>query len=258
LLSLLPQNLPLCKLYKDEQLLANRSQDVQLVNSQVQASEGSGAAPNSAELAEIRVTKRQRLHDSCDRDSNASLFDRYDILSHVFSYAGGGDHLYTGGVSKSWRGRYIRYCVRTSASSHDVELVSNGRSVLMTEARLQLALLSGLTVTDWRFDTLQKAAVICYCSLEPEKVMTLLRVHGVPWDTELCCSAAGYDKLALLQWLRSLSCPWEADAVLCDASRYGSVAMLEWLLTVTAPWSYHVKLDMLAEAGCSNGLAVVK
>jgi hypothetical protein len=243
---------------QDEQLLMNRSEEAQLVKSQVRASESSGAAPNSAELVEILVTKRQRLHDSCGTDSDASLFDRDDLLNHVFSYVGGGDHLHTGGVSKSWRDRYIHYCVRTSVCSHDAKLVTDGRSVLMTKARLQQVLRSGLTVAGWTFDKMQKAALVCECSLEPEKVMALLRAHGVPWSTMLCNSAAFCNKLALLQWLHSHSCPWEADRVPRYASRHGSVAMLEWLWTVTAPWSYHVKLDMLVEAGCSNELAAVK
>jgi hypothetical protein len=128
----------------------------------------------------------------------------------------------------------------------------------MTESRLQLALSSGLTVTDWTFATSKKAKLICYHSLEPEKAIALLRVHGVPWSTMLCAGAAYFNNLTLLQWLHSHSCPWHAPAVLNHAGAYGSVAMLEWLSTVTDPWSSQVKLSMLQAAGCHSNLPTTK
>jgi hypothetical protein len=88
--------------------------------------------------------KRQHLHGS-----SASLLDRDDLLDYVFSYVGGGDHLYTGGVSRKWRGRYMQYCAQNSSSEFDVKLATRHRSVLITESRLQLALSNGLTVEGW-------------------------------------------------------------------------------------------------------------
>jgi hypothetical protein len=104
----------------------------------------------------------------------------------------------------------------------------------MTESRLQLALSSGLSVAGWTFSSHSHVELMCNFSLEPEKVLTLLRLHGVPWDTELCNGAAYYNKLPLLQWLHTHSCPWD-ELVLVHSSARGSVAMLEWLSTVTAP-----------------------
>jgi hypothetical protein len=54
------------------------------------------------------------------------------------------------------------------------------------------------------------AEFICRQSAEPELVITVLRLHGVPWDEGLCVFAALMSKLQLLQWLRSSSCPWHA------------------------------------------------
>eukprot|EP00953_Heterococcus_sp_UTEX-ZZ885_P007512 4544-Heterococcus_DN1.PRE.1 len=126
------------------------------------------------------------------------------------------------------------------------------------ESRLQLALSSGLALNNWTCDGVIHTALICKRSLEPEKVMALLRVHGVPWSTMLCIGAASFNKLALLKWLHAHSCPWEADHVLRLASMGGNLAMLEWLLTVTAPWSPDLKLNMLVDAGLYNKLAVMK
>jgi hypothetical protein len=130
----------------------------------------------------------------------------------------------------------MQYCAsQTVTSDGDDKLLTRHRSVLMTENRLQLALRSGLVVTDWTFDTWSEADLICIHSLEPAKVMKLLRVHGVPWSTQLCHGAAFYSKLVLLQWSHTHSCPWNELEVLHAASAGGSIATLEWLVTVTLP-----------------------
>jgi hypothetical protein len=101
----------------------------------------------------------------------------------------------------------------------------------MSASRLQLALSSRISVKDWNMKS--DAEMMCKLSTEPEQVMTVLRLHGVPWDELLCSYAAVTANLSLLQWLRSSSCPWVEYGVLCNAGRGGSVAVLEWLLAVT-------------------------
>jgi hypothetical protein len=88
--------------------------------------------------------------------------------------------------------------------------------------------------------------------------MTLLRLHGVPWDANLCSYAAFLCKLPLLQWLHSNECPMDEQRVLRNASRGGSVGTLEWLLTVTAPWSDSTKAEMLKRAAWCGKLATAQ
>jgi hypothetical protein len=40
----------------------------------------------------------------------AAPLDKDEVLDNVFGYVGGGDHLYVGGVSRRWRGRYMQFC----------------------------------------------------------------------------------------------------------------------------------------------------
>jgi hypothetical protein len=168
--------------------------------------------------------KRQRLQTSSKAESP---LERDDFLDYVFSFVGGGDHLYIGGVSRRWRGRYIQHCVQSSTAEVDGKLVTRHRCVVTTESRPQLALSGSMRVEGWTFNKVPQAALICVHSLEPEKVMTLFRVHGVPWSTTLCDGAAHCNKLALLQWLQSHSCLWAPHRVLRFASMHGTVAMLE-------------------------------
>jgi hypothetical protein len=232
----------------ENELLTNRTAELQRCNELLPAtSEPLAAATDSS--------KRQCLHSSSNVEAP---LDRDDILDDVFSFVGGGDHLYTGGVCRRWRGRYMQYCAQNCLYKQRKKLVTRHRSAMITESRLQLALSSGLTLKNWTCDSVIHTALICKRSLEPEKVMALLRVHGVPWSTMLCIGAASFNKLALLKWLHAHSCPWKADHVLRLASMGGNLAMLEWLLTVTAPWSPDLKLNMLVDAGCDNQFAVMK
>jgi hypothetical protein len=153
------------------------------------------AASHQAGGAAVGSSKRQR-----PQFSSVVPLDKDDILDDVFSCVGGGDHLYIGGVSRRRRGRYIQYCARDSSAEINGKLVTRHCNVLITESRLRLALSSGLIVQGWTFDKQTYAQAICEYSLELEKVMTLLRVHGAPWSTEMCNGAAFCNKLALLQW----------------------------------------------------------
>jgi hypothetical protein len=43
-------------------------------------------------------------------DSSRSPLDDDEILDTVFSYVGIGDYIYTGAVSRRWKGRYTKLC----------------------------------------------------------------------------------------------------------------------------------------------------
>jgi hypothetical protein len=132
------------------------------------------------------------------------------------------------------------------------------RSALISANRLKLALQCGLSVKKWSMEKTTYTDAIGLHLVEPQQVMALLRLHGVPWDTMLCSNAALHSKLPLLQWLRRSSCPWNEVDVLCNASRDGSVPVLEWLLTVTGKWTDSVKVEMLNHAAWCNKLDAVK
>jgi hypothetical protein len=217
-------------------MLATRGAELQCCQ-QLQQSEARSA---ECDATAFDSSARQHLDDDRNSSTVELPLDKDDVLDdHVFTLVGGGDHLYIGGVNRRWRSRYMQHCVQSSASELDGRLVTRHRSVLMSESRLQWAL--SLSVADWTFDTPRKVSLLCELSTEPEKVMALMRVHGVPWSTALCTGAAAYNKLALLQWLHSHACPWDEQLVLYYASMGGSVAMLEWLQTATTPRSANTK-----------------
>jgi hypothetical protein len=180
------------------------------------------------------------------------------VLDHVFSFVGGGDYLNVAGVDRRWRGRYFRYCVLYGKSKQNKKykkFVTRHRSTIMSESRLQHAKRSGFCITKLDLTQDEDAEMICKLSLEPKQVVTVLRVHGVPWDDVICSSAALYRKLDMLQWLHSHDCQWDECAVLVNASRGGSVAMLQWLTSVIKePWSPTTLTTMLSAAASYGNL----
>jgi hypothetical protein len=241
---------------KDE-LLVNRAEELQRLKSLTSFADLHGAS-TSATLEKL-AAERQHAYDSSSNSTViAAPLDRDELLNVVFSFVGGGDHLYVGGVCRRWRGLYIQYCAQNSASEFDTKLVTRHRSVLMTESRLQLALTSALSLEGYTFDSWTRADLICGQSLEPTKVLTLLRLHGVPWSTQLCDGAAYCNKLSLLRWLHNHSCPWDTWELLNAASAGGSVAMLEWIATVTPPWSADLKQFVLNVAARFSRLTVAQ
>jgi hypothetical protein len=103
---------------KDE-LLATRTAELQQCKEQLLQYKATTSGPRAATADS---TKRQRLHTSSIAES--PLLERDDILDHVFSFAGGGDHLYIGGVSRRWRGRYIHYCAQEYSAGSNGTLLT--------------------------------------------------------------------------------------------------------------------------------------
>jgi hypothetical protein len=106
---------------------------------------------------------REQQHSSSPEEP----LEKDDILDHIFGFVGGGDHLYTAGVSRRWRGRYLRHCVLNCTHKREKKHVTRHRSVVMTADRLKLALSSGLSVAGWAMSTPAYAELIGKHSTEP-------------------------------------------------------------------------------------------
>jgi hypothetical protein len=133
---------------KDE-LLASRAEEAKRLKKELQLRVGSSDANNACDYPDCNA-KRQRMHDSSSSCYEVSPLDKDDLLDQVFSFAGGGDHLYIAGVSRRWRGRYLKHCIISGTSNYDKKFVTRHRSTLLSASRLQLALNSGLTIAEVR------------------------------------------------------------------------------------------------------------
>jgi hypothetical protein len=251
-------------------ILASRS-EVTACQNELVASKDEATACKDALLASTK--ELQQYKDSVTNTSNTaanscptcrsnveaeSPLDKDEMLDHVFGFVGGGDHAYTAGVSRRWRGRYLQYCAHNSTSYFDKKCVTRHRSVLITERRLQLAKAYGLDIAAFSLQNARCTDTLCQHSLQPKQVITVLRVHGVQWGSALCSSAAFYNRLSLLQWLRRSSCCWDEAGVLVNACRTNSVAVLEWLAGVTQPWSGSTTAKMLDRAAWFDKLAAAQ
>jgi hypothetical protein len=188
----------------------------------------------------------------------AAALEKDEILDQIFSYVGGGDHLYVAGIYRKWRGKYLQYCAQATTAARDKKCVTRHRSAIITKCRLQHAELNGFSSAGLDMTQDKTAELIYRHSLEAEQVVTVLRLHGVPWDHVICRKAAFFAKLSLLQWLHSNGCQWLELNVLVNASRGGSVPMLQWLQTVTVPWSSDTKQKMMKHTASCDELAAAQ
>eukprot|EP00953_Heterococcus_sp_UTEX-ZZ885_P034106 17689-Heterococcus_DN1.PRE.1 len=220
----------------EQHALSNESKDVavqvQLVAPQdgTPSSSGSGdteaatsAAAATAAVDDAPRALRQRLH------SHVSPLDKDDVLDVVFNYVGLGDFLYTGAVCRRWRGRCIKLCYEKAAKGQTEKLRSSYRSTLVTAARLQLALDSGLKMTKLQQHKYMFAVSVTKHSLDPICVLSLAKLYDMAWCTEQTSAAADMNTPQLLQWLHKCQCPWNVESVTATAVFSDNVEMLEFI-----------------------------
>jgi cell division protein FtsB len=252
------------KLDAVQQQLAESKQDfVQLANSQaaMQASmaqlqstlskQTGTTSASSADESQQHCKKLARRADDC-----VSPLDKDVILDEVFSFVGGGDYYYAAGVSRRWRGRYIKLCYTEAESDDDEKPWTSYKSAVMTAARLQLALDSGLTMAE--LEQSDNLAVNVVCSVEPSSVLTLLKLYDMDWTTKFATAAADAEDLKLLQWLHKYGCPLDLKEVADFAAWCETADMLIWLRKVTEPWPQKTLDKCMRTAGGASNLAGVK
>jgi hypothetical protein len=193
---------------------------------------------HTAAVATLTAAHRNPVHvedvlqqphkQQCQRSVVAPL-DKDEILDTVFSYVGIGEYFTAAGVSRRWRGRYIKLCYNKAANRPN-KLCTTYRSAVLTAAKLQLALANKLTVEALERSLRSRSCMVL--SSEPTEVLTVARLHGMAWHKGLCLLAAKHNNLQLLQWLHSNGCPWSLNDVAAAAACADSADMLNWLHSV--------------------------
>jgi hypothetical protein len=219
---------------------------------------------HTAALALIQSSLSKNL-DSADRldaplqhcqkiarfaDDSASPLDKDELLDKVFGYVGLGEYVYAAGVSRRWRGRYLKLCY-TEAGPAGEKLCTYYSSAIITTARLQMALDSKLTMAALEQSSSFAEDLVWY-SLDPISVITLAKVYDMKWSPRFTSAAADSDNLELLKWLHKVGCPWLVRQVMDVAARHDSARMLQWMHSATKPWSADTAAKAMASAADSS------
>jgi hypothetical protein len=191
----------------------------------------------------------------------------------VLGYVGFGEYFYVAGVCRRWRGRYIyiyiSFCHAEAPAAEKHKLRTLREAVVSTAARLQLALNNGAKLTELDKETFSAslAYTVTNSSLEPIAVLSLLRVYGYQWDSDLY-AAAEADYLELIKWLHQVQCPIPAADKLaytcCSHTLPTGVSILQWLHSVQPEWFNEAlgqtpnKTWLLKVAGESSDLPVMQ
>jgi hypothetical protein len=182
----------------------------------------------------------------------------------VLGYVGFGEYFYVAGVCRRWRGRYISFCHAEAPAAEKHKLRTLREAVVSTAARLQLALINGLKMTVLDIRGLRSSIVslaynVLKRSLEPIALLTLLRVYGYQWDSDLYVAAAEEGNLELIKWLHQVQCPSPPPGMIaykcCQCMSSTAVSVLHWLHSVQPEWFNEVsagdanKTSLLYNAG---------
>eukprot|EP00953_Heterococcus_sp_UTEX-ZZ885_P018733 10466-Heterococcus_DN1.PRE.4 len=233
---------------KVDALQHNLSAVVQLLTKRAHPERSSSSSAVTVAPASAQLCKRTRPEAA----SPASPFDDNEILGTVLSFVGYGEYFYVAGVCRQWRGRYISFCHAQAPANEKHKLRTLRRAVILTAARLQLALHCGATMTVLekapdmsRFFSL--AYTVANSSLEPIAVLSLLRVYEYQWDSDLYVAAAGEGNLELIRWLQQVQCPIAAaDKIAyecCGCMSTAAVSILQWLYALQPEWFNDIDAD---------------
>eukprot|EP00953_Heterococcus_sp_UTEX-ZZ885_P003795 2561-Heterococcus_DN1.PRE.2 len=166
----------------------------------------------------MAVAQVQHRHQRARRsDDQTPVLARNEVLDTVFGLVGVGDYYYVAGVCRNWRGRYLTLCEQTTQKKH-LKFNTSRKNIVMTAARLQLALDDGGTIEQLAKSEWNLADAIVNKSVEPIAVLSLARVYGLQWGESLTQTAAWDEKFELLKWL--IKCPLDLETILdediCD------------------------------------------
>jgi hypothetical protein len=170
----------------------------------------------------------------------------------VLSYVGFGEYFYVAGVCRRWRGRYISYCHAKAPAGEKHKLRTLREAVVSTAAEGAPGM-AGIICLPY---------IIPRSSLEPIAVLSLLRVYGNQWDSDLYAAAAAEGNLELIRWLQQVQCPIAAANSIayacCGCMSSAAVSILQWLHALQPDWfkevDWETVVNKTALLSCAAGL----
>jgi hypothetical protein len=251
---------------KQEKFARETKQQLARILQAIGALKGCRAADTACELnvfGSIESASQVQHRHQCARvsDDETPILARNEVLDTVFSFVGIGDYYYVACVCRNWRGRYMTFCHKTPErwTQKARPPYTSCSSIVMTAARLQLALDNGLTVAQLQAaDHLALSDAIVNNSLEPVEAITLARLYGLAWNTSLTEYAACFKKYELLKWLLKCGCPKDVEAIIEDVREMDYLKHTQQLYAITNPWPAEQMSDMMSNAGSYSDLDTVK
>jgi hypothetical protein len=236
--------------YDTNQQLAELSQSVSAMHAKL------FDATATADAGANKAVEHRHQRVRVDTDHIAVLA-RNEVLDTVFSFVGIGEYYYVAGVCRNWRGRYMTLCSQIEGNKSS-RLNTCRASIVMTAARLQLALDNGLTCEKLVQHSWLLAYAVAEQSIEPVPVLTLARVYGLQWTYDFTSAAAEVKRYDLLKWLHKCGCTLDLDLIREDAYDSDDLEHMKQLYTITGPWPADHLTDMLWDSGCYNDLDTAK
>jgi hypothetical protein len=208
-----------------------------------------------SETSVVDMPQQQPRQQQQLADMPTPVLAREEVLATVFSFVGIGDHYYVAGVCKIWRDRYKSFCHKTPTKWSKVILPphTSYSSIVVTAARLQLALDNGLTIN--RANTEWPCSLVAH-SLEPVQVLQLARLLGMLWDQAITVYALDCRKYELCKWL--CRCPLNLKAINDDVLESDDFEHMKQVSASTGPWATKTLTGIMDYGASCHKLDTVK
>jgi hypothetical protein len=191
-------------------------------------------------------------------DDHMRILAVAEVADAVLSFVGVGDYYYIAGVCKTWRERYMLLCDK-AAKDGSSKFNTCRNSIVLTAARLQLALDDSLTLAQLELRQDRLANAFVRKSFEPTKALTIARLYGLQWSNSLSEYAAIDRNYELLRWLHKCGCPCNVAVIGGEAIETHDFEHMKQIFAITGPWPGGEPLtEMMWEDARLNKLDNVK
>jgi hypothetical protein len=187
----------------------------------------------NAELAEARKMRRRGLEAALEKDQ---------FVDSVLQYLGPGHWAFVALINRNWRGRYLQYCKNmeaaavgageaghsSSSGGSAAKRSSTARKLaafrtyytacVQSPSRLRMANELGMKRDTFSHHASSNAAVMAIMCNQPQaaavEMLTIARLIGMPWSSELLCAAIDAGRADLVAWLQLYGCTTDADTLI--------------------------------------------
>jgi hypothetical protein len=219
----------------------------------------------------------------CSATGSRNPLHQADILQRVLGYVGPGHWCFVAEASRLWREMYAKVSdcevqvVRLQTKITCVPQMTLFSAGFASPSRVRLAKARELPCTTAAYQqaagmhadvATMEAAVelgMSYTEATMEgaarcnklAVVQFLHTLGCPWDTRVFNAAAARGDIALCAYLRSEQCPWTEKT--CDkAILKGHVSTLSWLREHGCPWNLGMSHLYAAQGGSIDMMVYVQ
>jgi hypothetical protein len=155
----------------------------------------------------------------------ASVFDDNHLVQHILTFVGENQYRFVAAVNRDFHAAYLHVFPGNTLTRIDVSTIRHA-SICYAE----------VPRGDRNASTMMQRSMCRSAARHGNlAVLQYLRSMNCQWDANTCAYAATSGHLQILKWARANGCPWNTDTCR-NAARNGHFEVLQWARANGCPW----------------------